>query len=181
MGILLFFCLIGRLVPAPLGIPTSGRCLGFAVIGGTHSVVIAADCSVMFSYDGHFLLESTTRQPLCPSNIISGSAAVLLATCTHGLTYAYAERGGSRICTKSSPNLCLSATGYSPGSVLTFVDGSVALFTSIYKGMPITHTHMHILRVSCQKRPTCHSYARHMGPFWQDTLDICTYIYDNAM
>ena len=27
--------------------------------------------------------------------------------------------------------------------------------------------------VSCQKGPTCHAYAWQIGPFWQDTLDIC--------
>ena len=26
--------------------------------------------------------------------------------------------------------------------------------------------------VSCQKGPICHAYARQIGPFWQDTLDI---------
>ena len=29
-------------------------------------------------------------------------------------------------------------------------------------------------RVSCQKGPTRHAYAWQIGPFWQDTLDICT-------
>ena len=27
--------------------------------------------------------------------------------------------------------------------------------------------------VSCQKGPTRHAYAWQIGPFWQDTLDIC--------
>ena len=27
--------------------------------------------------------------------------------------------------------------------------------------------------VSCQKGPTCHAYAWQIGPFWQDTLEIC--------
>ena len=31
----------------------------------------------------------------------------------------------------------------------------------------------HILRVSCQKGPTHHAYAWQIGPFWQDTLDLC--------
>ena len=31
----------------------------------------------------------------------------------------------------------------------------------------------HTLRVSCQKGPTRHAYAWQIGPFWQDTLDIC--------
>ena len=31
-----------------------------------------------------------------------------------------------------------------------------------------------ISRVSCQKGPTRHAYAWQIGPFWQDTLDICT-------
>ena len=29
-----------------------------------------------------------------------------------------------------------------------------------------------ISRVSCQKGPTRHAYARQIGPFWQDTLDM---------
>ena len=28
-------------------------------------------------------------------------------------------------------------------------------------------------RVSCQKGPTRHAYAWQIGPFWQDTLDMC--------
>ena len=27
--------------------------------------------------------------------------------------------------------------------------------------------------VSCQKGPTRHAYALQIGPFWQDTLDMC--------
>ena len=27
-------------------------------------------------------------------------------------------------------------------------------------------------RVSCQKGPTLHAYARQIGPFWQDNLGI---------
>ena len=26
--------------------------------------------------------------------------------------------------------------------------------------------------VSCQKGSTCHAYARQIGPFWQDTIDV---------
>ena len=33
-----------------------------------------------------------------------------------------------------------------------------------------------ISRVSCQKGTTHHAYAWQIGPFWQDTLDICIYI-----
>ena len=32
-----------------------------------------------------------------------------------------------------------------------------------------------ISRISCQKGPTRHAYAWQIGPFWQDTLDICLY------
>ena len=32
---------------------------------------------------------------------------------------------------------------------------------------------MYISMVSCQKGPTRHAYAWQLGPFWQDTLDIC--------
>ena len=32
----------------------------------------------------------------------------------------------------------------------------------------------HISMVSCQKGPTSHAYAWHLGPFWQDTLDLST-------
>ena len=31
----------------------------------------------------------------------------------------------------------------------------------------------HILMVSCQKGPNRHAYAWQIGPFWQDTLDMC--------
>ena len=31
-----------------------------------------------------------------------------------------------------------------------------------------------ISRVSCQKNPTRHAYAWQIGPFWQDTLDLCS-------
>ena len=31
----------------------------------------------------------------------------------------------------------------------------------------------HISMVSCQKGPTRHAYAWQIGPFWQDTIDIC--------
>ena len=33
-------------------------------------------------------------------------------------------------------------------------------------------TLLHISMVSCQKGPTRHAYARQIGPFWQDTLDM---------
>ena len=29
--------------------------------------------------------------------------------------------------------------------------------------------------VSCQKGPTRHAYAWQIGPFWQDTLELCSY------
>ena len=32
---------------------------------------------------------------------------------------------------------------------------------------------MYMSRVSCQKGPTRHAYAWQIGPFWQDTLDVC--------
>ena len=31
----------------------------------------------------------------------------------------------------------------------------------------------HNSRVSCQKGPTRHAYAWQIGPFWQDTLELC--------
>ena len=44
-------------------------------------------------------------------------------------------------------------------------------------GMNVWVTHWgrvtHISRVSCQKGPTRHAHAWQIGPFWQDTLDIC--------
>ena len=33
--------------------------------------------------------------------------------------------------------------------------------------------HRHMSMVSCQKGPTRHAYAWQIGPFWQDTLDVC--------
>ena len=31
-----------------------------------------------------------------------------------------------------------------------------------------------ISRVSCKKGPTHHAYAWQIGPYWQDTLDLCS-------
>ena len=121
-----------HLVPAPLGIPTSGRCLG--VNPTNYTVIIAGDCSAMFSYDGKSLRETTTVRTLCPNNLISGTVAILTNKCEYALEYAYGTRGGSRICSTISPTLCLDITGYTTGNVLLFVDNSTVLFTYIYKG-----------------------------------------------
>ena len=51
-----------------------------------------------------------------------------------------------------------------------------AAFGSIY-GIIIVLTFTcwsHNLMVSCQKGPTRHAYAWQIGPFLQDTIDICT-------
>ena len=40
--------------------------------------------------------------------------------------------------------------------------------------MPASGTKVLISMVSCQKGPTRHAYAWQIGPFWQDTIDICT-------
>ena len=37
-----------------------------------------------------------------------------------------------------------------------------------------------ISRVSCQKGPTRHAYAWQIGPFWQDTFDMCNKRDDQA-
>ena len=91
----------------------------------------------MFSYDGHSILENTTTRALRLNDLTSGNGALLKDTCEYALDYAYGARGGSRICVTSSPSLCLSAPGYSPGSELEFVDNSDVLFTYIYKCMPL--------------------------------------------
>ena len=119
-------------VPAPLGIPTSGRCVGFDEV--THMVTIGEDCSVMFSYDGQSLRENTTSRMICLSDLISGTGAILTSTCDYALDYAYGVRGGARVCVTSSPNLCLSMAGKSPGDRLEFVSTSNVSFTYIYKG-----------------------------------------------
>ena len=119
-------------VAVPLGIPEEGRCIGFDP--NTSVIIIAADCSVMFSYDGNSFRESTTAQSLCPGDLASGSMAILKTTCAHALTYEFLARGGSRVCVASVLNLCLHVTSYSPGNVLEFADGSEKLFTMIYKG-----------------------------------------------
>ena len=124
-----------RSVPPPLGITTAGRCLG--VDQASYSVIIGVDCTVLFSYDGHSLRESTTTRVLCLNDLTTGIEAILSTMCAYALEFAYAKRGGSRVCVKSSPNLCLDVTGYSPGNMLNFVDNSQVLFTYIYKGMPI--------------------------------------------
>ena len=119
-------------VPVPLGIPTSGRCLGFDP--DNYTVIIAGDCSVMFSYDEQSLREITTTRTICPNDLTSGTVAILANICEYTLKYAYGTRGGSRICVTISPNLCLDVTGYTTGNVLLFVDSSAVLFTYIYKG-----------------------------------------------
>ena len=120
-------------VPAPFGIPTSGRCLGFDP--GTYSVAIATDCSVMFSYDGRSLRESTTSKTLCMSDLQSGAEAILTSVCAYAMTFDYAARGGSRVCVTSSVDLCLDIMGYSPRNGLKFDYSSNVLFTYIYNGM----------------------------------------------
>ena len=37
----------------------------------------------------------------------------------------------------------------------------------------ITERSHPISRVSCQKGPICYASARRVGPFWQDTIDLC--------
>ena len=71
---------------------------------------------------------------ICLNDLTSGTAAILTNTCEYALGYAYGLRGGSRICVKSSPDLCLGVTGYSPGNELLFDDDSDVLFTYIYEG-----------------------------------------------
>ena len=40
----------------------------------------------------------------------------------------------------------------------------------------------YISMVSCQKGPTRHAYAWQIGPFWQDTLELCSISYaDNSV
>ena len=34
--------------------------------------------------------------------------------------------------------------------------------------------------VSCQKGPICHAYTWQIGPFWQDTLDVCVCVCNSA-
>ena len=116
----------------PLGIPHKGRCLGFDP--DTFNVIIAVDCSVTFSYDGHFFREFTTGRTLCPTDLTSGTKAVLDTTCAYALKYEFLVPGGSLVCTASEPNLCLTAVEHSPGNELFFADGSDDLFTLIYKG-----------------------------------------------
>ena len=121
------------LVPAPLGIPTSARCLGFDP--STYSVTIATDCAILFSYDGRSLRESTTSRTLCPNDLISGTEAILASTCVYAIEFEYAALGGSRVCVTSSSDLCLDVMGYSPGNGFRFVNSSTMLFTYIYKGI----------------------------------------------
>ena len=119
-------------VPAPLGIPTYGRCVGFNEV--THMVTIGEDCSVMFSYDGQSLRENTTSRMICLNDLISGTGAILTSTCDYALDYAYSARGGAQVCVTSSPSLCLGVAGYSTGDRIEFVSTSNVLFTYIYRG-----------------------------------------------
>ena len=120
-------------VPAPLGITTSGRCLGFDP--HTYTVIIGEDCNIMFSYNGRSLRETATAREICPNDLTPGTGAFLTSKCGYALGYAYGLRGGSRVCIKSSPDLCLDVTGYIPGDTLKFCSNSGVLLTYIYKGM----------------------------------------------
>ena len=55
--------------------------------------------------------------------------------CVYAVEFAAGARGGSRVCVRSSPSLCLDMTGYIPGNGAKFVDKSDVLFTYIYKGI----------------------------------------------
>ena len=70
-----------RSVPAPLGITTAGRCLG--VDQDNYSVIIATYCTVLFSYDGRSLRESTTTRVLCLNDLTSGTVAILSTMCAY--------------------------------------------------------------------------------------------------
>ena len=45
--------------------------------------------------------------------------------------------------------------------------------TTRFDEWPLHTFTQHMSRVSCQKGPTRHAYAWQIGPFWQDTLDVC--------
>ena len=55
--------------------------------------------------------------------------------------------------------------------------GEAALKNRVNKSYESNDDITQISMVSCQKGPTRHAYAWQIGPFWQDTPDICMFIW----
>ena len=130
-------------VPAPLGIPTSGRCLGF-------------DADTYISYDGPSLRETMTTRKLCPDNLTPGTGAFLTSTCEYAIEYAYGLRDGSRICVTPSHDLCIDVTGYIPGDGLYFDANSDDSHTSI----KVCHVYVWML-MTIHKRYSTRNFPCH--------------------
>ena len=88
----------------------------------------------------------------------------------YALEYAHGK-GGSRICLKSSPSLCLNVAGYSPGSELEFVDNSNVLYTYIYKGTPPRTFQKALSRLSIELTPA--TFISAPGPLHMDYPAKC--------
>ena len=121
------------IVPAPLGIPMAGRCLGFN--SSTNQLIIVGNCFVSISYDGSTLREDATEKVVCPGDLTDGTTAVLTDTCEFDLQYAYASRGGSPVCVMSLPDFCLTTSGHTHGDTLHFTTNIHTKFTYIYDGL----------------------------------------------
>ena len=73
---------------------------------------------------------------------------------------------------------CFIAFNYSGDLLSTGWHGPTHIWSILYFQADITIYQIYwpiykISIVSCQKGPTSHVYAWQIGPFWQDTLDIC--------
>ena len=63
---------------------------------------------------------------------------------------------------------------------LVAITGTTILVPYLFSQITATYFKS-MSRVSCQKGPTRHAYAWQIGPFWQDTLDVCmTWLHDSV-
>ena len=119
--------------PAPLGLPTKGRCFGY---DNEFRLTTGSSCSTKFTYDGTFLREYVTSRVICPENTVSGSSVYLLMSCAYSVDFEYARKGGSTVCLVTT-RLCLAITSSTPGTAVTLRDEQPSLVTYIYKGTVI--------------------------------------------
>ena len=119
--------------PAPLGVPTKGRCLDYDI---DFRITTGTDCLIKFSYDGRYLRENSTNRVVCPESTMSGSPAYLSTLCSYTVQFAYGRKGGSLACLTST-SLCLVMSSSTPGTIVTFRDDQYSLMTYIYEGTGI--------------------------------------------
>ena len=116
--------------PAPLGVPTEGRCLDY---DADFRITTGTNCSIKFSYDGRYLRENYTNRVVCTESTVNGSPLYLSLSCTYTVSFAYTKKGGSTVCLTST-SLCLMMSSPTPGTTVTFRDDQHSLMTYIYEG-----------------------------------------------